>query len=123
MKLEKEVTLDTYGLSLICFNENFTQNEIKELQKMYKRKIKLTLEVEEPVLYEVERKYLSDVISPFRDRVNYISKETDIIDDYETIHICYDKKERLLIFPMFKKNSVYKGMKLNKEYTLEELEL
>ena len=105
MKLEKEVTLDTYGLSLICFNENFTQNEIKELQKMYKRKI------------------LSDVISPFRDRVNYISKETDIIDDYETIHICYDKKERLLIFPMFKKNSVYKGMKLNKEYTLEELEL
>ncbi len=122
MKLEKEVTLDTYGLSLICFNENFTQNEIRELQQMYKRKIKLTLEVEEPILDEAERKYLSGIIRPFRDRVRYIQKIVYSLEEKEFIVIvCISCGN--IIFPDFKKGSMYKGMELNKGYTLEELGL
>ena len=121
MKLEKEVTLNTYGLSVICFNKNFTQNEIRELQQMYKRKIKLTLETEEPILDEAERKYLSDVIRPFRDDVEFICKNCSYVDN-EYINIGYYKNDNTLL-PCFKKGTMYKGMELNKEYTLEELGL
>ena len=74
------------------------------------------------ILDDVEKAYLSAVIKPFRDRVKYIKK----IDKY-----CSNSKELLyialpyedLIFPLFKKGTMYKGMEANKRYTLEELGL
>ena len=87
-------------------------------------------EYKEPILDEEEKKYLSAVIKPFRDRVIYIKKidlhlgckkdceyifgrlggnEYDVVDTFS--------------LPYFPKGSMYKGMETNKKYTLEELGL
>lgn len=76
--------------------------------------------VEKEILDDVEREYLKNVIKPFRNRVNYISKETictcshyifvDLVDDYISL-------------PIFSNKTMYKGMEADKTYTLEELGL
>lgn len=82
-------------------------------------------EYSEPILDDVERKYLSAIIKPFK---NYVTGIAKIKDDYMTgrhyIRIIVKKYERECInFPWFEKNAMYKGMKENREYTLEELGL
>lgn len=75
--------------------------------------------IKKTILYDVEREYLRNVIKPFRDEIVYICK------------VCYADREWILIkmkkdalsFPCFEVGTKYKGMKANKEYTLEELEL
>ena len=76
--------------------------------------------VEKEILDEEEREYLSNVIKPFRDKVECIVKETSSYNEYITIAIKYDSD---LSFPNFKKGTKYKGMEEEKEYTLEELGL
>ena len=76
--------------------------------------------VEKEILDEEEKEYLSNVIKPFRDKVEYIVKETSSYNEYIKITI---KNDGGLCFPNFKKGTMYKGMKKNKEYTLEELGL
>ena len=99
----------------------------KELKKLLKiqdnYKAKLTLEVEDPILDEVERKYLSDVIRPFRDKVINIFKYNNGL--YESICITTRNKymEKTIFFPPFEKETMYKGMKKNIEYSLKELGL
>ena len=127
MKLEKKVILDTYGLSALWFNDNFTQNEIKKIQQMHNKRIKLTLEIEQPILDEEERKYLSGVIKPFRDKINFVKKETYYTGKktYEIIHF-ESKLEQYkdnTWLPPFEKDTMYKNMTLNKEYKLEDLGL
>lgn len=79
-----------------------------------------------PILDEVERKYLSDVIRPFRKEV------TDIIklsfcgseEHYISIRLRDESGFRDYVnLPNFKSNTMYKGMEINKEYTLKELGL
>lgn len=43
--------------------------------------------------------------------------------NYEYIEIDYDNDNYYAILPRFKANTMYVGMKLYKEYTLQELEL
>ncbi len=83
---------------------------------------KLTLEVEEPILDDAERKYLSGVIRPFRDKVSNVIKRSNIecSDEWISIRLI---NSATMIFPTFKKRTMYKNLKLNKEYTLEELGL
>ena len=127
MKLEKEIKLD--NLSFFCGTAHFNciikelnQSDIDKLLKLKNEdRIKLTLEVEEPILDETERKYLSGVIRPFRDDVEFICKNGTNVDS-EYINIGYYKNDNTLL-PCFKKGTMYKGMKLNKEYTLDDLNL
>lgn len=79
----------------------------------------LDMEHVEPILDDVERKYLSAVISPFRDSVRGIEKAENL--PYEMI--CIDTKYRYMVFPPFDKGTMYKGMKTGWRYTLEELGL
>ena len=72
------------------------------------------------ILEEEEKEYLSNVIKPFRDKVEYIVKETSSYNEYIKITI---KKDDCLSFPYFKRGTMYKGMEEEKEYTLEELGL
>ena len=72
------------------------------------------------ILNESERKYLSAVIRPFRDRVRSITKNPKLNGKEEYIVIDIGFK---MFFPDFKSNTMYKGMDLGKEYTLEELGL
>ena len=78
-----------------------------------------------PILDEVEKKYLSSMIKPFRKYVKYINKTKYGVN--ERINICYrEYKGKVNLFfslPSFEKGKMYKGMKVDKRYTLEELGL
>lgn len=86
----------------------------------------LLSEYKEPILNKAERKYLSDVIRPFRKSVTYISKlpfsETD--RQFISIVIMNERGRRECVnLPNFETDTMYKGVKPNKPYTLEELGL
>ncbi len=73
------------------------------------------------VLDKVEKKYLGALISPFRDKVTYIKKNT--VWDGDEFLVIAIKMDKSIVLPNFKKGTMYRKMKLNKEYTLEELGL
>lgn len=77
-------------------------------------------EFEGEILDEVEKKYLENVIKPFRNKVKSISKETDQKGEFIRIKIINDTA---ICFPYFKEGTMYKGMNPNVTYTLEELGL
>ena len=77
----------------------------------------LKSEYKEQILDKVERKYLSSVIGPFRDKVLYIQKAS-IGTDNIRIGI---KNDNTINLPCFKKDTMYKGMKAWEKYTLEDL--
>lgn len=77
--------------------------------------------VEKEILDDAEREYLENIIKPFRNKISNISKEPSIFGK-EFICIGF-KNEEFMCFPYFKKNTMYKGMELNRKYSLEELGL
>ena len=84
------------------------------------------IKLPKPILDEKEKDYLSAVIKPFRDRVIYIRKLEDGTDGFIGMKLKYYANEtdkETLLLPLFKKGTMYKNMKLDKEYTLEELGL
>ncbi len=127
MKLEKEVVIingyNNLTTSGIDFMNKFTKEELEFLKKENFKKTKLILEVEEPILDDAERKYLSDVIRPFRNSVKDIIKRKNYNSEYEEYIVIHCGKFESIVFPYFKKGTMYKGMESNKEYTLEELGL
>ena len=76
------------------------------------------------ILDEVEKRYLSNVIRPFRGNVRFITKRRYWIDstEYNDISICINNNSNIIL-PKFKANNMYKGMEIEKTYTLEELGL
>lgn len=81
------------------------------------------IKMSKPILNEKEKEYLSNVIKPFYNTVKYICKY-DNGSNYQYIYIYYyelDGIGRFIEFPSFKKGTMYKGMELNKGYTLEDL--
>lgn len=83
-------------------------------------------EIKKPILDDIERRYLSNVIRPFRDRVAVITKLN--YGDYEKLMIevkIMNSKYKFdgCCLPRFNNGTMYKGMETNKGYTLEELGL
>lgn len=79
------------------------------------------------VLDAKEKEYLSAVIRPFKNRIKNIHKVELVNYEYIRIEIeipsfC-DGVDDAISLPLFKKGTMYKGMKLSKEYTLKELGL
>ena len=79
-------------------------------------------EYKEPVLDDVEREYLSATIKPFRKMIAYIVKAQDFDDGKQCIRIILQNGDGMR-FPYFDDDTMYKGMKENKKYSLEELDL
>ena len=77
-------------------------------------------ECKEPVLDEVERKYLSEVIRPFRNEVTYIKKDCNGAY-FIVIAMKHDCAIYLPTFPV--DSRMYKGMESFRKYTIEELGL
>ena len=76
------------------------------------------------ILDPAEKKYLSAVIKPFRNKVYAIAKYDDGVDNYYIqIMIKQNVYFEYIDFPYFKKETMYKGMELKKEYTVEQLGL
>lgn len=84
--------------------------------------LKGILKIEQPTLTEKEKKYLEGVLRPFKDKVEFIRKDFHYSKNQEHIHIGI-KNDFDIDFPNFQQGTMYKGMELNKEYTLEELGL
>jgi hypothetical protein len=80
-------------------------------------------EYKEPILDDVEKAYLSAVIKPFRKDIEYIVKFKRYSDKKEYIYMTMKKDDDYCALPVFEKGTMYKGMELNKRYTLEELGL
>ena len=71
------------------------------------------------ILDEVEKEYLRAVIKPFRKRMTCIKKSRYFNCEFIILNLDNDG----IFLPSFKKGKMYKGMKEDKEYTLEELGL
>lgn len=104
MKIDGSVESDSYTKSL-------TDDILDWMARPYK----------EPILDEVERKYLSDVIRPFRKKVDTISK-FHTVNTMQYIYFQMKDKNGWTL-PLFKKGTMYKGMVQGKHYTLDELGL
>lgn len=127
-------TVNKYGFEArgTILNE-WSGKSIKNFENNTERKI---LKIERPLtVYEVkevldkkEREYLSKIIEPFKNRVKRIEKVKAVYCNSEFIEIVlyssisYDKEESIQL-PYFKKGTMYKGMELNKQYSLKELGL
>ena len=121
-KIERIIYKST-GEKVALININNQDYEYaKEMIAEVKRliKYKTIYKREELILDEKEKEYLSNLIRPFRDEVQNIAKITVSIEK-EYISICLNNDTVLL--PNFKRNTMYKNMEANKEYTLEKLGL
>lgn len=83
------------------------------------------VKIPKPILDEKEKEYLSNVIKPFKDQIIAIAKRSanygefiDIMIDEGEIGDCGN-----IYLPYFKPGKMYNGMKVNREYTLEQLGL
>ena len=77
---------------------------------------------EEPVLDDVEREFLSATIKPFRKMIAYIVKDQDFDDGKQCIRSILQNGDGMR-FPYFDDDTMYKGRKKFRNYTLEELGL
>ena len=129
MKLEKEVTNLHFSDKLnrkrkrfdLVFKDFLSKEELDNCIKFSNKKVKVILEIEKPILDDKEREYLSNVIRPFRDRVFCIKKEQNYYYDKQQIKIYLT--DTSIPLPLFENNTMYKGMKLYVDYSLEDLEL
>lgn len=68
-----------------------------------------------------EREYLKLVFKPFASNITYVEKTSEKMNadtEYIKVHIY---KDCSMLFPNFKRGTMYKGMKPKKSYTLKEL--
>ena len=121
----KSVVKEAYGSPQTIFYsiQKYMDPEIKHNNTAYSSDILewMAQEYREPLLEPEEKKYLSEVIRPFRKEVESIRKlngpqrgqafiQIQVGDDY-------------LRLPNFEKDRMYKGMEYNKTYKPEELGL
>ena len=74
------------------------------------------------ILTDKEKAYLSAVIKPWKNKIKFIEKFEDTYDK-ERILIWIIGDCRNIYLPQFEKGKMYKGMELDKNYTLEDLGL
>lgn len=125
-KLINESGVSTHYLT--SYNESLKKTELQKSQTDIVKverpvKYETVFERKEEILDETEKRYLANVIKPFRHKIKSIEKTTKIGDS----GLCYLnillKNNDIANLPDFKKNSMYKGMKICRKYTLEELGL
>ena len=80
----------------------------------------------ENTLTNKEREYLLNIIKPFKDKGQCITKDNDEQGGDQFIDICYISKDfdfEHIYLPAFEKGEMYNGMTLGKPYELDELML
>lgn len=90
--------------------------------KIEEPEYKTVYEAKLEILDEAEKRYLRNFIAPFKDSIETIRRLYSPTKEKDYIQIRY-KDDRPTNFPYFESNTMYKGMELNKHYTLEELGL
>lgn len=91
------------------------------------------LETEQIILDNIEKRYLENVLKPFKDRILFAKKTTAYeysgyeYSGYE--YVCFkvvtsdNEDYNYLVLPYFIEGTMYKGMVLGKQYSIEELGL
>ena len=74
------------------------------------------------ILDNEEKEYLGNIIKPFKNDVNYIAKVSSG-DNLDTIAIDINDCPIIYLPPFEKTSLMYKNMKINTGYTLQELNL
>lgn len=133
LELEEEFRMDNYSTKykltkngFMYWSDDYQQwnysGGIEELLIGRARIVKLP----KPILDDVEKEYLSNIIKPFRNKVEWIKKVSSFEQrNLEYIKISYQDTAQsvVLSFPDFKVGTMYRGMKIGKSYTLKELGL
>ena len=78
---------------------------------------------EPPILDGEGREYLSAVIRPWRNKVISIVKMYCVACEYIVINYDDEGYIETVVLPFFKAGTMYKGMELNKEYSIEKLKI
>lgn len=126
--LKKDDMVEFADGNILCVFDTYAGIKAKELDEkmskiiLIKRPVKYETIYEAPkeILTKKEKEYLEAVIRPFRYRVIYVSKTyTNSTDEFIRMELNNDN----CVLPYFKAGTMYKGMELDKEYTLKELGL
>lgn len=122
IKTKHVYIIDEKGIELVKENKTF----FKKLPNDYTGIIEVEngYILEKEILDEEEKEYLNAIIKPFKDRVVGIEKRIEGLSErYEYIWFVMNRHIDKFCLPSFKKGTMYKGMEINKEYTLKELGL
>lgn len=106
---------DDDGATGLVYSVELNDNSFKKMYTVHDLK-----EVKD-ILTAKEKEYLSNIIKPFRDKVENI-KKYDCAIGIESIVILI-KNSIPIYLPNFEKDTMYRNMEIYKSYTLEELEL
>ena len=120
VKDDKDIFENSGYVRNILELNNFKSRILGKIIKIEEPTYKTVYEYKPEILDEVEKKYLSNVIRPFRENVRFITKRRYWIDstEYNDISICIINNSNIVLA-----NKMYKGMEIEKTYTLEELGL
>ena len=123
--LSERYRITNIGLQYNSETEGVWYTSNKLLPMLLQGEISI-IKLPKQILDDIEREYLSNIIKPFRKNIITIKK----IDYYEHEYIeifIYRPGEIVsceeISLPYFNKGEMYKGMEINKEYTLKELGL
>lgn len=113
------IWLTSYNEDLTREYKERTETDIIKVERPVK--YETVFERKEEILDEAEKRYLRNVIKPFRDKVQIITKE--VYNSYHKIFniVIITSANRIEFPPIKEEKKMYEGMKLNKKYTLEEL--
>ncbi len=81
------------------------------------------LELVKEILDETEKKYLNNVIKPFRKKVTFIQKDSNRFNRVKEFIRIGIKNDTEITLPYFEIGTMYKRMEAYKHYTLSELGL
>ena len=116
-----------YGKPTLDFESG--KKVIEHLKQMPSVQLSLESIVNPPILDDAEKRYLAGVIRPFRNKIKQITKYGGHYHNYyyEYIAVMYYVDQALTTYsfglPVFPEGTMYKGMEVNRYYTLEELGL
>ena len=96
------------------------QNHFKSLPNNYTGTIEVENDFIKEILDEAEKRYLKQVIRPFKNKVEFISKA--VCKDKYYIKTLLNDSDTMSL-PNFEKGTMYNGMEEYKKYTLKELGL
>lgn len=82
-------------------------------------------ELSKSILDDKEKEYLSHIIEPFKEKIICIRKHKCVEENKEYITISYegDDRKQAIYIPIFEKGTMYRRMKCDYKYTLDELGL
>lgn len=110
-----------YGFSNIDKQLKYFNDDVSIVKVERPVKYETMFERKEEILDEVEKKYLADVVRPFRSKVRSVYKMASIFSNKEFINI--QLRDENFTLPYFEKGTMYKEMQTGKQYTLEKLGL